>query len=266
MIVRMILDLEPSFEFNDVLNYDNRLSGVSNEPDEYQLVPILNPQEAARLRIELLKEQLARLARGEPPGPPDQHIRETEALHNEWAAQEQAEEAELEHLRSLPPPRPDPPSLDQILSNAAVIASNLPQVLEIQCVVRIPRINNRQASAIIGVKGANIRDIQEASGCKIKIIDSPDAIQTGGIGPSATNLKEVVVIGQVNQVHGGLIGIAELMNQADQGATEATSLVSQWLRAQRGPSREPSPRPSSRGMQSRRYENSDYDRSKRSRR
>jgi hypothetical protein len=226
----------------------------------------LNPQEAAKLRIALLKDQLARLARGEPAGPADQHVRESEALHNEWISQEQAEQVELEHIRSLPPPRPEPPSLDQILANAALIASNLPHILEIQCMVRIPRINNRQASAIIGVKGANIRDIQEASGCKIKIIDSPDAIQTGGIGPSATNLKEVVVTGQVNQLHGGLIGIAELMNQADQGATEATSLVSLWLHEQRRGSREPSPRPSSRGMQSRRYENSDFDRSKRSRR
>jgi len=274
MIIRMILDLESNFEFNDVLNYDNRLSGVSNEPDEYQLVPILNPQEAAKQRIELLKEQLTRLAKGEPAGPADHQIKETQSMYAEWERQERQEMAEIEHLRSLPPPPPEPPTLEHILSNAAVIASNLPHVLEIQCMVRIPRINNKQASAIIGVKGANIRDIQEASGCKIKIIDSPDAVQTGGIGPSATSLKEVVVTGQVNQVHGGLLGIAELMNEADKGTTEATSLVSRWLRDQRhGPvshsptPRDLSPRASSRGMQSRsRYENSDYDRSKRSRR
>ena len=84
------------------------------------------------------------------------------------------------------------------------------------------------------MRGANIRDMQEASGAKIKIIDSPEAVHTGGIGPSATSLKEAVLTGQVNQVHGGLIGIAELMNEADKGATDATSLVSAWLRQQQG--------------------------------
>jgi len=269
MMIRMILDLEPQFEFNDVLNYDGKLIGVTNEPDEYQLVPILNPQEAARLRIELIKSQLTKLASGEPTGPGDRFMEDIPDMFNEWSTQSRIEEDELEHLRSLPPPPREPPPLNQILSNAAAIASTLPHVLEIQCMVRIPRINNKQASAIIGLKGANIRDIQEACGCKIKIIDSPDAVQTGAIGPGATSLKEVILTGQVNQVHGGLIGVAELMNEADKGTTEATSLVSAWLRQQRlsskPVSRDVSPRPSSRGAP-RGYETSDYDRSKRSRR
>jgi hypothetical protein len=82
-------------------------------------------------------------------------------------------------------------------------------------------------------------------------------------------LKEVILTGQVNQVHGGLIGVAELMNEADKGTTEATSVVSAWLRQQKlsskPVSRDASPRPSSRNAP-RSYANSDYDRSKRSRR
>lgn len=132
--------------------------------------------------------------------------------------------------------------------------------------VRVPRINNRQASAIIGVKGANIRDIQEASGCKIKIIDSPDAVQTGGFGPSATSLKEVVVTGAVNQVHSALIGVAELMNEADQGATEAFSRVSLWLREQRNRFVPPPPPDASMRSSSRRHDprggQSDYQQSR----
>ena len=266
MMIRMILDFEPSFQFNTALNYDMPNGGISSEPDEYPSVPFLNPQDAAKLRIEILKDQLAKLAQGLPSGPADKHQEELQRMNLEWADQEKQEIADIEHYRSLPPPPPAPPSMDEILANAAGIAANLPHVLEIQCMIRVPRINNRQASAIIGVKGANIRDIQEASGCKIKIIDSPDAVQTGGIGPSATNLKEVVVTGQVNQVHGALIGIAELMNEADNGATEATSRVSVWLRLQRGSTPHgrggSPPRASPSG---RRHADVEYDRNKRSR-
>lgn len=237
MIVRIIMDADPNFQFNTVLNYDLGPGFDQDQVDEYPGLPFLSPQDAAMQRIELIKNQLAKLARG-------QTGHDNAILEREWNAQERAEEADIEHYRSLPPPAPVPPSLDVILANAAEIASTLPQILQIQCMVRIPRINNKQASAIIGVKGANIRDIQEASGCKIKIIDSPDAVHTGGIGPSATDLKEVVVTGHVNQVHGGLMGIAELMNEADHGATEAVSNVSAWLRQQtQQHARQPSRRP-----------------------
>ncbi len=262
MIIRMILDIEPNFEFNTTINYEvPGMKGISAEPDEYESVPILNPQEAARLRMEFLKNQLGKLANGEPTGPDSM----SSFLEKEWMHQIE-EETESLSRGPLPSTAPAIPSLDTILTNAGIIASSLPHVLEVQCMVRVPRINNRQASAIIGVKGANIRDIQEASGCKIKIIDSPDAVQTGGFGPSATSLKEVVVTGAVNQVHSALIGVAELMNEADQGATEAFSRVSLWLREQRNRFVPPPPPDASMRSSSRRHDprggQSDYQQSR----
>ena len=265
MMIRTILEGDPTFQFDTTLNYDVGSATVT-ESDEHAGLPFLNPQEAARERIELLKLQLSKLARGDTSGfkKVDEQQR---GLEQEWLAQEEQENAEIEHFRSLPPPAVPGPSLDEILSRAAAIASSVPHVLEVQCMVRIPRINNKQASAIIGVRGANIKDIQEASGCKIKIIDSPDAVHTGVTGPGATSLKEVVVTGQVNQVHGGLMGIAELMIEADMGATEASSRVSAWLRAQRLTSQHPAGQHSPRMGSSRRFDQgSDYDRSKRGRR
>jgi hypothetical protein len=239
MLIRMILDIEPNFEFNTTINYEvPGMKDVSSEPEEYEPVPILNPQEAARLRMEFLQSQVQNLAKGHPAGP----ATITSILESEWAHQVD-EESELLAAGPIPTPQPKGPPLDTILANAGAIAGSMPHVLEVQCMVRVPRINNKQASAIIGVKGANIRDIQEASGCKVKIIDSPDAIQTGGIGPSATSLKEVVMTGAVNQVHSALIGIAELMNEADHGATEAFSRVSLWLREQRNQAYQPPPPP-----------------------
>ena len=227
MTVRIIMDAQPNFEFNDNLNYESSGLLGNDQIDEYPGPAFLNPQDAARERIEFIKDQLARIAKGES-------ATGDALLEREWSIQVSDEMADIEHFKSLPPLPPQPPSLEEILSNAAAIAASLPQILQVQCMVRIPRINNKQASAIIGMRGANIRDMQEASGAKIKIIDSPEAVHTGGIGPSATSLKEAVLTGQVNQVHGGLIGIAELMNEADKGATDATSLVSAWLRQQQG--------------------------------
>ena len=250
MIMRVIMEADPSFEFDATLNYDLAPGLSAEQVDEYPGLPFLNPQDAARERIEFIKDQLAKLARGQAGGS------DNSVLEREWGMQTAEEDAEIEHLRSLPPPPIQPPSLDEILANAGQIAASLHQVLQVQCMIRVPRITNKQASAIIGVKGANIRDIQDASGCKMKIIDSPDAVHTGGIGPSSTSLKEVVITGQVNQVHGGLMGIAELIGEADHGATEATSKVSAWLRQQ------------ARGMRPRGAydEGSEYDRNKRGRR
>lgn len=225
MTVRVILEAEPSLTFNENINYEKSTGHGSDQMDEYPSPPFLNPQDAARERIEFIKEQLARLASGKSGA-------DNSLVEREWIAQTGDEMLELDRRRSLPPDAPEAPSLEGILSNAGNIAVNLPEVLQVQCMVRIPRLNNKQASAIIGIKGANIRDIQESSGAKIKIIDSPEAIQTGGVGPSATSLKEVIITGQVNQVHGGLIGVAELMLASDEGATEATSTVSIWLRQQ----------------------------------
>ena len=225
MTVRVILEADPHLQFNENLNYEQSTGHGNDQLDEYPSPPFLNPQEAARERIEFIKAQLARLASGKAGV-------DNTLVEREWISQASEETIELDRLRSLPPAPPQPPSLEEILSNAGSIAANLPQVLQVQCMVRIPRLNNKQASAIIGIKGANIRDIQESSGAKIKIIDSPEAVQTGGVGPSATSLKEVIITGQVNQVHGGLIGVAELMLASDEGATEATSIVSIWLRQQ----------------------------------
>lgn len=240
LILRMILDSEPGFQFNTTLNYEGTQSTGAGESDEYPGLPFMVPQEAAVERIELLKLQLQKFASGDSATPLSVISEEARILEDEWLSQEFSESAEIEHIKSLPKPLP---SLDLILAQAASIAASLPRVLEMQCMVRVPRINNKQASAIIGIRGANIKDIQEASGCKIKIIDSPEAISTGMAGPGATSLKEVIVTGQVNQVHGGLMGIAELMIEADHGATEAKSRISAWLRDQRYPG---SPRTSSR--------------------
>ena len=224
LTIRVILEADPRFQFNNSLNYETG-PGFADQIDEYPGPAFMNPQDAARERIELLKDQIERLSKGGTSYM-------TGVLQREWMAQVNDEEGEIEHFKSLPPPPPQPPSLDEILTNAASIASGLPMVLQMQCMVRVPRINNKQASAVIGVKGANIRDIQESSGAKVKIIDSPEAVHTGGIGPSATSLKEIVITGQVNQVHAALIGVAELMLEADRGATEAVSRVSTWLRQQ----------------------------------
>jgi hypothetical protein len=226
LTIRVLLEANPSFEFNKTLNYDVG-AGFADQIDEYKGPAFLNPQDAAKERIELLKDQLARLAQGGTSY-------ESGILEREWKAQIHDENLEIEHFKSLPPAPIPAPGLDEILTNAASIASGLPHVLQIQCMVRVPRVNNKQASAVIGLKGANIRDIQEASGAKIKIIDSPEAVHTGGIGPSATTLKEIVLTGQVNQVHAGLIGVGELMLEADRGATEAVSQVSAWLCHQQG--------------------------------
>ena len=236
LTLRMILDTEPDFQFNTTLNYD--VAGLASDDFvEYESLPFLsNPQEASRERIELLKLQLVNLAKGDQQTVALNPL--SDKVRTEWIQQEMAEIDQIQHYRTQPallaPTRVQPPSMDEILSNAARIASSVP--LDVQCMVRVPRINNKQASAIIGIRGANIKDIQESSGCKIKIIDSPEAVVTGMSGPGATSLKEAVVTGQVNQVHGGLMGIAELMIEADLGATEATSKISHWLRAQRGPS------------------------------
>jgi hypothetical protein len=227
LTIRIILEADPNFQFNNNLNYESGGGIGTDQIDEYDGPTFMNPQDSAKLRIEFLKDQLARLTKGE-------HAYDSIVSKREWCDQVANEESEIEYFKSLPTPPPQPPNLDEILTNAAGIASSLPHVLQMQCMVRVPRVNNKQASACIGVKGANIRDIQEASGAKVKIIDSPDAVHTGGIGPSATSLKEVVVTGQVNQVHAALIGIAELMFEADRGATEAVSQVSAWLRMQQG--------------------------------
>ena len=226
LTIRILLEANPAFEFNTNLNYEVG-TGFTDQIDEYPGPAFMNPQDAARERIELLKDQLARVAQGGTS-----FI--SGLLQREWEGQVSDETAEIEHYKSMPPAPPQAPKLDEILSNAAAIASSLPQVLQIQCMVRVPRVNNKQASAVIGLKGANIRDIQESSGPKIKVIDSPEAVHTGGIGPSATSLKEIVLTGQVNQVHAGLIGVSELMLEADRGATEAVSQVSAWLRQQQG--------------------------------
>jgi len=226
LTMRVLLEANPAFEFNTTLNYDLG-PGFGDQIDEYPGPAFMNPQDAARERIEMLKDQLSRVVQGEASFLEG-------LLQREWGAQVSDEVAEIEHYKSMPPPPPHTPKLDEILSNAAAIASSLPQVLQIQCMVRVPRVNNKQASAVIGIKGANIRDIQESSGAKIKIIDSPEAVHTGGLGPSSTSLKEIVLTGQVNQVHAGLIGVAELMLEADRGATDAVSQVSAWLRQQQG--------------------------------
>lgn len=129
------------------------------------------------------------------------------------------------------------PSIRQIVENASQVAQANSGVLVIQCVAKVPRVAQRHASAVIGLKGANVKDIQDSTGAKVKVTDSADTVtkEDGGLATKGTVLKEISISGAVHQVHAALTAMCEIMLSVDLRAAglsdgRVQNRVTDWIR------------------------------------
>jgi hypothetical protein len=236
-----ISDMDKEFVVNSRLDYPRNQYQQVQMPVAQAPRPVTQvspPVEEAKpkSRIETLRDQLLKMAKveqgtrlPEPATTPAPAASQTQAplkqhdaaaeMQREWVQQQTMENLQAnsrlvdQFIRNQIPP---PPS-EIVMANSAI--------LEMLCVVKMPQVPNKFCSAIIGTRGANVREIQDASGAKIKVQDE-------GRSPH----KDIAVTGEVHQVHAALLAICEIMLKVDLGVDEhgiRDSTVSQWLRSTR---------------------------------
>ena len=230
-LINAITDLDRNYALNTRLDYPRPQPIHQYQQPTYQ--PSVKADAAPKSRIEALRDQLLKMAKVEqvtrqPENPP---VREEDDMQREWLAQQNSEHSQTTRrlVEQFQRDQLPPPPTEVVMNNAAQITALNADILEIRCVVKMPQVPNRFCSAIIGSRGANVRDIQDATGAKIQVLDADQG---------RSSFKDISVTGQVHEVHGALMAICEVMLQVELGLETGTSadgarvsIVPQWLRA-----------------------------------
>jgi KH domain len=190
----------------------------------------------AKSRIEALRDQLLKLAKVEQTG------RQKDDLEQEWMMQQKLEAtqqkapAPLNSLGSTGGPRgflggpssgrvsPSPRADANVVYRAADIIAQHSDMIDVKTMVRLPAVPNKACSALIGIHGRMVQELQDTTGAKIRVS-----------GDYTPNSKEVVVTGPLYSVHSALIAIYDIIYEVEQGnetiGKDPQSLaVAQWLR------------------------------------
>jgi hypothetical protein len=174
-------------------------------------------QEQPKSRIEALRDQLLRLAKVE------QAARQEPPQHSGWGVDtRQSPGTPPSYYQEPVVQAPSYPNLsDEAIKKAAEVAAKNTNVLDLKCFIRIPSVSNKACSALIGIGGSVIQEIQECTGAKVRVHQDGNVAQN----------KEVTVLGPVHAVHAALIAVYEVINRVNNGEdnVKGTSVV-MWLR------------------------------------
>jgi len=195
--------------------------------------PLQAPVEGAPAdeRIAKLRDQLRLYNRAERPAAepeaPRPATRNDDDMQREWLMQQNVEQSVMtsrlvqQFARNELPP---PPS-QVVMQNAFRISSENADIMQMRCVVIMPSVPNKFCSAIIGQRGGNVRDLQRVTGAKVQV-------QNDGMGRGEP--KDIAISGEVQNVHGALMTICDMMCRIDMGMNPedgvlSSSAVGQWL-------------------------------------
>ena len=197
-----------------------------------------SPSEAPKSRIEALRDQLLKLAKVEQTArQPEPAISFPQAIPSvqrnppEWTGQAAPFQPPHQHMpvTQIEPVDRSITDVNKLLQNAAEIAAANHDILDMECVVKMPQVPNRFCSAVIGSKGINVREIQDATGARVQVAGSEQF----------AHYKDISVTGQVQQVHAALMAICDIMLNLEMGVETGRSgerpSFAQWLRQSTNP-------------------------------